>query len=300
MKLVSSQLSVSSQWPSPQKREHPLPTTDCTLLTAHTSRNQSDFGFRPSFGLRVSAFGFRTPHPCSAFTLVEILVALGIFSLVLASIYSTWTAILRASKVGRDAAAAVQRARIAGRTIEESLVSAQSFAITQQSHPEYYSFSFENGSEAYLEFTSRLATSFPRSGKFGGFDVRRVMFSIEPSPDHGRQLVLRQRPLLMDLDKDEREHPIVLAKNVKGFKIECWDSRNNNKLDPWVDEWTRTNELPEMVKITLQLADNTHTSVVREEVTRIVSIPGMTIQPGWQPYGQRGGMPVPPPPPPPK
>jgi len=62
-----------------------------------------------------------------AFTLVEILVAIGIFSMVLAAIYSTWTAILRASKVGLEAAAAVQRARIAGRTIEETLGSVQCF-----------------------------------------------------------------------------------------------------------------------------------------------------------------------------
>ena len=64
-----------------------------------------------------------------AFTLVEILVAMGILSLVLASIYSTWTAILRASKSGLDAAAAVQRARMAGRTIEESLGSAMMFSV---------------------------------------------------------------------------------------------------------------------------------------------------------------------------
>jgi len=57
----------------------------------------------------------------AGFTLVEILVALGIFSLVLAAIYSSWTAILRASKVGTEAAAAVQRARMTGRTIEEFL-----------------------------------------------------------------------------------------------------------------------------------------------------------------------------------
>src|SRR5260370_33784614 len=57
----------------------------------------------------------------AAFTLVEILIALGIFSIVLAAIYSSWTAILRASKAGLEAAAAVQRARIAGRTRQETM-----------------------------------------------------------------------------------------------------------------------------------------------------------------------------------
>src|SRR5215472_15070623 len=93
------------------------------------------------------AFGpcaFRLPASARAFTLVEILIALGIFSMVLAAIYSTWTAILRASKAGRDAAAAVQRARMAGRTIEESLGSVQAFTVHQRFHPEYYSFLAQN------------------------------------------------------------------------------------------------------------------------------------------------------------
>src|SRR5512147_553777 len=68
------------------------------------------------------------PSPLrSAFTLIEIMIAIGIFSLVLAAIYSSWTAILRASKTGLEVAAAVQRSRIAVRMLEDSLGSAQSF-----------------------------------------------------------------------------------------------------------------------------------------------------------------------------
>ena len=216
-----------------------------------------------------------------AFTLVEILVAIGIFSMVLAAIYSTWTAILRASKVGLEAAAAVQRARIAGRTIEETLGSVQSFALNQA----YYAFVAENGSEATLSFVSRLSPSFPRSGKFAGLDVRRVTFSLEPSPDGGRRLVLRQTPLLMEMDKDEKNYPLVLARNVKEFKTEFWDTR---QLD-WIDEWKLTNQIPVMVKVTLKLADNAYASEVRQQVTRIVSLPSVTVQPGWQmPRSQPG------------
>src|SRR6476661_8658355 len=93
------------------------------------------------FGIRTSSFFGSRASLSQAFTLVEILIAIGIFSMVLAAIYSTWTAILRASKVGLEAAAAVQRARIAGRTIEESLGSVQSFSLNQN----YYAFVAANG-----------------------------------------------------------------------------------------------------------------------------------------------------------
>ena len=216
-----------------------------------------------------------------AFTLVEILIAIGIFSMVLVAIYSTWTAILRARKVGGDAAAAVQRARITGRTIEETLGSVQSFALNQK----YYAFVVENGNEAMLSFVSRLSPSFPRSGKFAGLDVRRVTFSLESAPEGGRQLVLRQNALLMDMDKDEQNYPLVLAKNVKEFKTELWDPR----LQDWTDEWKFTNQIPTLVKVSLALADNKFSSQVRQAVTRIVSLPSVMVAPMWQSPRQQAG-----------
>lgn len=201
--------------------------------------------------------------------------------MVLAAIYSTWTAILRASKVGLEVAAAVQRARVAGRTIEETLGSVQSFALNQN----YYAFVAENGSEATLSFVSRLSPSFPRSGKFAGLDVRRVTFSLERGHDGGQNLVLRQTPLLMEMDKDEKNYPLVLAKNVKEFKTEFWDTRTQD----WIDEWKQTNQIPVLVKVTLKLADNAYSSQVRQAVTRIVSLPSVTVQPGWQAPRQQPG-----------
>ncbi len=209
-------------------------------------------------------------RPQRAFTLVEILIAMGILSLVLAAIYSSWTAILRASKVGLDAAAAVQRARIAGRLIEESLGSVQSFAANQR----YYSFVAQNGSEPMLSFVSRLSPSFPRNGRFGGLDVRRVIFSVNGR----RELVLQQYPLLMDLDEDEKNYPLILARNVKEFKTEFWDSR----LQDWIDEWKQTNQIPVMVKVSLKIADNQHSTQAGEQICRIVSLPSVMVQAGWQ------------------
>jgi prepilin-type N-terminal cleavage/methylation domain-containing protein len=222
-----------------------------------------------------------------AFTLVEIMIAIGIFSLVLAAIYSSWTAILRASKTGLEAAASAQRARITVRVLEDSLGSAQSYAANLP----YYSFDAQNGSDASLSFVTRLSQSFPRSGKFGDLDIRRVTFSVESAPDGGRQLVLRQNPLVMDLDQDEKDHPLVLAKNVKAFEMQFW-ATDKNPPD-WVDEWLeqKTNQLPALVMITLKLADNPHSSKVTEEITRIINLPAVTVQPIWQvPRGVGGPL----------
>jgi prepilin-type N-terminal cleavage/methylation domain-containing protein len=223
----------------------------------------------------------------SAFTLVEMMIAIALFSLILAAIYSSWTAILRASKTGLEAAASAQRARVAVRVLEDSLGSAQSFAANLP----YYYFDAENGDSPVLSFVARLSKSFPRSGKFGDLDVRRVTFSVEPAPDGSRQLVLRQWPIVMEPDQDEKEHPIVLAKNVKGMEMQFWDS---NKNPPeWVDTWEgpKTNQLPKLVMLTLKLADNPHSGRVTEEITRIINVPAMTVQPMWQMARPVGGPP---------
>ena len=236
----------------------------------------------------------------AGFTLVEIMIAIGLLSLVIAAIYSTWTAILRASKVGLDAAATAQRSRIAVRVLEDSLASAQAFASHMQLHPEYYSFI---GDEKSLSFVARLAPSFPRSGKFGDFDVRRLTFSVEDAHDGGQDLVLRQNALLIDMDSDEQDHPLVLARHVDKFELNFWDQRKNEWVDNWTDDFT--NQLPPLVKVTLTLKNHPNSIKASQHIVRVISIPSVTIAPSWQmpnlpgmPPPPAGGPPGAPPPPP--
>ena len=212
-----------------------------------------------------------------AFTLVEILVAMAIFALVLTAIYATWAAILRGSRAGLGAAAQVQRERVAIQTIEQALMSARSFSLDLQ----HYGFVAENGDEALLSFVARLPKSFPRGGRFGDFDVRRVAFSLEDGPDAQPQLVVRQCPLLMDFDQDEKEHPLVLAKHVKELLFEFWDTR----LNDWTDTWGQTNQLPKLVRVTLQMSPPPSARPVAqkvEEVMRVIALPSVAVPATWQ------------------
>jgi prepilin-type N-terminal cleavage/methylation domain-containing protein len=221
-----------------------------------------------------------------AFTLLELMVAIAIFGMVVATIYSTWMLIVRSSMIGQEAAAQAQRERIAIRTVEGSLMCVQSF----QASMKYYSFDVENGSEPKFSFTARLPDVFPRNGKFGDFNVRRLTYSVEPGPDQLKNLVLRQSPILMDMDEDEKNTPLVLARNIKDFTIECWDT---NQMS-WATEWDDTNSIPPLVRVTFTLGSFTENGMAGPDVTlaRIIALPCNTLPAGMQMPG--GGGPPPP------
>jgi prepilin-type N-terminal cleavage/methylation domain-containing protein len=209
-----------------------------------------------------------------AFTLVEIMLAIMIFSIVLGAIYSTWMLILRSTKVAQEAAAQVQRQRIAVRTIEDSLMCIQSFQASIQ----YYTFIVQNGDTPELSFVARLPDNYPRNGRFGDFNLRRLTYTIEPDADaaFGNDLMLRQNPILMDMDQDEQNFPLVLARNVKGLAVECWDT---NAL-AWTDEWDDTNSIPPMVRVTLALGGKSGVSGNASpelDITRVIAIPSATL-----------------------
>jgi prepilin-type N-terminal cleavage/methylation domain-containing protein len=210
-----------------------------------------------------------------AFTLIEIMVAIAIFAILVAAVYSTWVLILKASQVGQEAAAQVQRQRIAVRTIEDSLTCIQSFQASMQ----YYGFYVTNGDSPGLSFVARLPEIFPRNGRFDS-NLRRLTFGVESPPANlgydssEKDLVLRQNEILMDMDSDEQAVPLVLARNVKSFVVECWDT---NAL-AWDTEWDDTNSIPPLVRVTLTLGENTTAhSGSTLAITREIAVPSITL-----------------------
>jgi type II secretory pathway pseudopilin PulG len=239
-----------------------------------------------------SQFAIRNSQFARAFTLVEIMVAFVIFTMLVAAVYATWMLLLKSSQVAQEAAAQVQRERIAIRTLEDSLTCIQSFQASMQ----YYTFGVTNGDKPSLSFVARVPDVFPRNGRFDS-NLRRLTFTVEPSAgsaggsDAENDLVLRQNEILKDMDADEQATPLVLARNVKNFVVECWDT---NQLD-WADEWDDTNSIPPMVRIKLSLGGNATDTIAAAptlDITREIAVPSGTLPRGAQtgsPFNGAGG-----------
>lgn len=211
-------------------------------------------------------------------------MAIAIFSLLVAAVYSTWVVILKSSQVGQEAAAQAQRERIAVRTLEDSLTCIQSFQASMQ----YYSFNVTNGDQPALSFVARVPDVFPRNGKYDS-NLRRLTFTVEPVSNLEKDLLLRQNPILMDVDEAEQATPLVLARSVKDFVIECWDT---NAMD-WVTEWDSTNSLPPLVRVTLTFGGNRMgfgNAAPTTVVVREIAVPSGTLPAAAQTGGPfRGG-----------
>jgi general secretion pathway protein J len=201
-----------------------------------------------------------------AFTLLEIMIAISIFALVMVAIYSSWSSILKGSRIGMKAAAEVQRTRVAMRALEESLAS----AVMYVDNAKYYHFSTDtSGDNAYISFVARLPSSFPGSGLFQDQDMRRVTFYVEKG-----NLMLAQSTLLEATKKIGNPYTIPLAPNVALFDMEFYDGVANK----WFAEWISTNQLPRMVRVALAFGDKNDLSRKPENMTiRSIYLGGVAI-----------------------
>jgi prepilin-type N-terminal cleavage/methylation domain-containing protein len=203
-----------------------------------------------------------------AFTLLEVLIATAVLTVVLASIYSTWLSIVRATEKGEKAAAIAQRTRMAVQTVENALAATTMFA----ENIAYYSFDADTTGEfALLSFVARLPESFPGSGMFPGQPLRRVTFFVEAGGEDGNLLKMRQQELMQTmLETADTPYDIVLARNVTQFQFEFWDTN----VSEFAYEWLYTNQLPRMVRLLMSFGDAQGRVLASEDlIAKVVSIP---------------------------
>jgi hypothetical protein len=180
----------------------------------------------------------------AAFTLLEIVIAITVFSFIMISIMACWRCIISGTTVAEEAAAAADRSRVGMSTVVEALTCAEISKMNIQ----YYSFIADTSSKfATLSLAARLPSDFPGSGLFGDNVMRRVTFDVERDRDGKDNLIMNQSPLLAVLDDRNTPYPITLARDVNVFMLEFWSVEDNE----WEVAWDPTNKFPPMIRVTL-------------------------------------------------
>ena len=224
----------------------------------------------------------------AGFTILEIMLAIGIFMIVLTAIYATWMAILKGTKSGLKAAAEVQRSRIAIRTLEDAFLTTEMFVANMNA---YLFVADTSGDFAQVSLAARLPASFPGVGRYGDQVVRRVSFYTEPGKNSTMDLVMTQAPILANTNAGWQPYSLTLARDVTLFQMEFYDAIKGE----WLDEWRFTNQLPKLVRIALGLGKSVkNPRDPYDLVSTLVALPSVGVGGDLQGAGpQPGGAPRP-------
>ncbi len=207
-----------------------------------------------------------------AFTILELMLAMGIFALILTAVYSIWIAILKGSRAGQKAAAEVQRSRIALRALEDAFNSTEYFVANMRY---YYFYADTSGDMATVSMVARLPDGFLGSEQYKQLQqkVRRVTFETVPGKNGSLDLQMTQAPILLPdklTDGSYQPYAITLARDVTHFQLSFFDPQKAE----WLDEWKYTNQLPKIVQIALGLGKSANDASKSSEIVySLVALP---------------------------
>ncbi len=181
----------------------------------------------------------------AGFTLVEIMAAVAILSLVLVGVYGLWSGSLRGWRRGGEATEVFQRQRVVMETLGQLAQSVVYFAAS----PDLYaivgvknpglgdSVSFVTASDAFLP---------PSEATDAG--MRRVTISLEQDEYRRTYLAIVNQPALGVTDDSKQEvQAHVVSMDVSGFFVRYLDPRDGG----WYDKWQDANVIPSAMEFTV-------------------------------------------------
>ena len=176
----------------------------------------------------------------TGFTLLELLMALAVFSMAMALAAGAFWGVAKAWARGGEMLEQLHY----GEFVMEQLVTALRGAAWFPSKPSAFGFRLEPGAASWVTSGSAfLPLDSPlRNG------LHRVAIGMDSAAGE-RGLVVRAWPHLMD-DMDQRDAtPMLASAQVAAFDCEWYDF----EMDTWSRKWEETNSLPKLVRVTLTM-----------------------------------------------
>jgi prepilin-type N-terminal cleavage/methylation domain-containing protein len=181
----------------------------------------------------------------AAFTLVEILAALAILSLVITGVYALWSGSLRGWRRGSEATEVFQRQRVVMEALTQLAQSAVYFATS----PNLYAvIGVKNpGLGSSVSFVTASDAFLPPS-EANDVGMRRVIISLEQDEYRRTYLAIVNKPALGVSDDSKQElQAHVISMDVSGFFVRYLDPRDG----AWYDKWEDVNVIPAAMEFTV-------------------------------------------------
>lgn len=180
------------------------------------------------------------------FTLVEILVALTLFSLVLAMIFSGLHSSSKSWKKSEAQVAENDTRRLDLGFVRKQLAQAVPLVLLDGKDN---SVLFKGNNDA-IQFISDLPDH--RGG--GGLYVLSLGIT---QNDQSEDLTLGYRPVTTDIDlnipgNDDQEKNITIMKDIDTLEFSYYGSEDDKTNPEWTDEWRAKQKMPELIRIHIE------------------------------------------------
>ncbi len=217
-------------------------------------------------------------HPSAAdrrarggFTLLEVLVSLGVFIAIMAIVGSSLVATVNGWDQGQKALDGLRR----GEHVMDQLASALRSTCGGGASTKRGTYAFQLANSdtdppaAQLSWVTASPAFLPPGSPLA-YGIHRIGLSIETLTDGRSALAVRSWPYLMtDQDEIAAIEPGFLAPNITGFMCRCYDF----DAQDWSPEWTSSNALPAIVELTLYVGSETNSASEPLILQRLIEMP---------------------------
>jgi len=205
------------------------------------------------------------------FTLLELIVAIVIFSIIIAIVSQTFNAVIHGWQRGTEILEDVQHGEYAINKLSQALDSTLYFYNPRKR----YAFLFEKKNSGdlptdSLSFVTVSPAFMPRNSPLRN-GPHRIKIYIDDDENGEPALFSKAVPALVDMDdknKGNDPEPYLVSRAIQGLEILVY----NEKTEEWEDTWEKKNSVPERIKVSLFVP-----SINEEEkpvvFTRVIDIP---------------------------
>ena len=187
-----------------------------------------------------------TVQQAAGFTLVEVLIATSILGIMLVLLFGSMRICIRSWEAGETHMQAVSQMTVIQNFFRTHLRGALSLPVSEQQADDQEQENFFQGEEHKMQFVSLLPVSAGRSGPH--------LFKVDW--DAGRESILRValQPFLPSLNAQEEQiEDVTILEGIKNFQLAYWGAKETDDQPEWHNEWLDMPELPQMVKIDIEL-----------------------------------------------